>query len=109
MSGGKAAARGAVVLGMLALAALPAAVAVAQYSQGIGLLRALYVGVPVAAVLGLAAIAAARRARFTRARSVRQEGAWLVRFARALAFLGAYAGLTGALALGVYGVLRWAQ
>jgi hypothetical protein len=102
-------ARAAILLGLLAVAALPGAVAAAQYLQGVSLLQALYGGVPVAAVLGLAAVFAARRARFARSRSLRQDGTWLVRWARGLAFLGAYAGLTGALALGVYGVLRWAQ
>jgi hypothetical protein len=30
-------------------------------------------------------------------------------FARVVAWAGAYAGITGALALAVYGILRWAQ
>jgi hypothetical protein len=109
MTGHRVAARAAVVLGLLSLASLPAAVAAAEYMQGVSLLRALYVGVPFTAVLGLAAVGAARRARFARSRSVRQDGVGLVRAARSVAFLGAYAGVTAALALGVYGVLRWAQ
>jgi len=75
----------------------------------LGLVETLYVVVPVDAVLALAALGAERRARFARARRVRPGGAALVRIARVLAYLGAYAALTGALALGVYGLLRWAS
>ena len=101
------AARAAVLLGALAVIAIPAAVAAAQLTKGLRLLENLYVAVPVACILGLAAVSAARRARFQAARSVRSGGR--LRAARFLAWAGLYAGVTGALALGVYGVLRWAQ
>jgi len=101
--------RTALLLGLLALAAIPVAVVAAERLQGVSLLRALYVGAPVAVVLGFAAVAAARRARFARNRSVRQQDGGAVIFARVVAFLGAYVGVTAALALGVYGILRWAQ
>jgi len=50
---------------------------------------------------------AARRARLNAARTLSAAGG--VGFARVVAWSGAYAGLTGALALAVYGILRWAQ
>ena len=86
--------------------ALPVDVAGAQYLKGIELLRSLYVAVPVTAILALIAVAAARRARFARSRSVYDEsGRWGTR----LAFAGLYCAVTGAVALAVYGGLRAAQ
>jgi hypothetical protein len=102
-------ARVALVLGALAVLAIPAAVAAAQFLSGIPLLHALYVGVPIAFVLGLLAVFAARRARRALGQSLHPERRKLVRTARVVAWAGLYAGVTGALALGVYGVLRWAQ
>jgi hypothetical protein len=103
------AARAAILLGLLALAAIPAAVAASQYTSGLRLLESLYVAVPAAVVLGLLALGASRHARHVLARSLHPERRRLVRAARVFAWLGAYAGVTGALALGVYGILRWAQ
>ena len=102
-------ARAALLLGALAVLAIPAAVAAAQFLSGVALLRALYVGVPVALALGVLAVAASRRARTVLSRSLHPERRRLVRSARVVAWAGLYAGVTGALALGVYGVLRWAQ
>jgi hypothetical protein len=102
------AARGAVVLGVLALLAIPAGVAAAQATT-LRLLETLYVAVPAALVLGVGALAASRRARFAAARSVVPRGRFGLRVARLVAWAGMYAGVTGALALAVYGVLRWAQ
>ena len=99
-------ARAAVVFGTLAIVAIPAGVVAAQFLSGVALLRALYVAVPVACALALVAVTCARRARFTAARSVRGGSA---RTARLVAWAGLYAGVTGALALAVYGALRWAQ
>jgi hypothetical protein len=103
------AARAAILLGVLALAAIPVAVVAAQYTSGLRLLESLYVAVPLAVILGLAAVGASRRSRNVLARSLHPERRRLVRTARVVAWLGVYAGITGALALGVYGVLRWAQ
>jgi hypothetical protein len=102
-------ARIALLFGVLAVLAIPAAVTAARYLSGIALLRALYVGVPVAAGLGLIAVTASRRARLALGRSLHPERRKLVRSARVVAWAGLYVGVTGALALGVYGVLRWAQ
>jgi hypothetical protein len=107
MRSNRGAARAAVVLGALAVLAIPAGVLAAQLSGRLRLLETLYVVVGVAAVLGLLAVWAARRARLSAARTLSAAGG--VGFARVVAWSGAYAGLTGALALAVYGILRWAQ
>jgi protein-S-isoprenylcysteine O-methyltransferase Ste14 len=109
MTSSRAAARAAVVLGALAVVTIPAGVVAAQMSSSLRLLETLYVVVPTALVLGLLAVATARRARFAAARSVRPGAAGSVKAARILAWAGLYAGVTGALALGVYAVLRSAQ
>jgi|SRR4030081_2373481 hypothetical protein len=109
MSSNKRAARAAVLFGALAVLAIPAAVLLAQSLASITLLRAVYVGVPVSAALGILSFLASRRARFVAARSVDPRSAGPVRVARFFAWAGLYAGVTGALALGVYRALVWAQ
>jgi hypothetical protein len=108
MSSSRRAARVGIVLGALAVLAIPVAILVPRFSE-ISLLGALYVGVPVAFGLGVLSWLAARRARFYAARSVEPRSAGPVRTARILAWAGLYAGVTGGLALGVYGALIWAQ
>ena len=108
MRSSKAFARAAIVLGVLAVAAIPVGVVAAHQSSKLRLLETLYVAVSAAVVLGLLALMASRRARFNASRSVTPGGGPL-RTARIVAWAGLYAGLTGALALAVYGVLRWAQ
>jgi uncharacterized membrane protein YfcA len=108
MRSNRAAARAAIFFGAVAVLAIPAAVVLSRQTSA-RLLESLYVAVPVAVGLGLISLALARRARFAVERSVRPERPRLVRFARAMAWLGVYAGVTGALALGVYGLLRFAQ
>ena len=105
MSSSKFAARGALVLGALAVVAVPAAVAAAQSFAGVSLLQSLYVSAPVSAVLGLLALLASRRARLAASRSVKVGDAGPVRLGRIAAWAGLYVGVTAALALGVYGVL----
>jgi uncharacterized membrane protein YfcA len=109
MRSSNAAARAAILLGALAIATIPVGVLAAQTSARLRLLETLYVAVPVACVLGLLALTAARRARFNATRSVRETSRRSVVLARVVAWAGVYAGVTGALALAVYGVLRWAQ
>ena len=109
MSGSKPARRPAgfaVFFGLLALAAIPAAVAVAEYRPDIEILQALIVAVPTAFVLGLIAVSLSRRARYRLERSVRRAGGKLVRTARLVAWSGVYVAVTGGLALAFYGVLR---
>ena len=77
----RGAARVAVFFGLLAVLAIPVDVLAARLLQGVTLLRSLYVAVPIAAVLALIALTAARRARLARARSVYAEGGrWATRF-----------------------------
>jgi hypothetical protein len=109
MSSSRRAARAAVVFGALAVIAIPAAVFGSRLLGGVTLLRALYVAVPAACLLGLIAVASARRARLAAARSVRPDDVGPGRLARWLAWAGLYVGITAALALAVYGALRWAQ
>jgi len=109
MSGSRRAARVAILFGVLAVLAIPAGVAAAQFLAGVRLMRALYVAVPVAAALGLLAVGSSRRARFALAQSLHPEQRGFVRTARIVAWAGLYVGVTGAMALGVYGILRWSQ
>lgn len=93
--------------GALAVLAVPAAVAASRWLSGITLLRGLYVAVPASFVLALIALAAHRRARFRRARSVHaaDSGRWET----LLAWAGMYVAVTSALALAIYAALRAAQ
>ena len=106
MSSSRAAGRAALVLGLLAVAAIPAGGAVAAVREEVRLLRAELVAVPVGFVLGLAAVSASRRARYRLQRSVRRAGARTVRAGRFVAWAGLYLAVTGGLALAFYGVLR---
>jgi hypothetical protein len=99
-------ARAAALFGVLAVLTIPVDVVVAQYLKGIQLLQSLYVAVPLSAVFALTALAAARRARFARARSVYAGGG---RWGARLAWAGFYCAVTGAIALAVYGGLRAAE
>ena len=108
MSSSRRAARVGILLGALAVLAIPAAILVPRLSS-VSLLHALYVGVPVAFGLGAISWLASRRARFFAARSIDPRSAGPIRTARLFAWAGLYAGVTGALALGVYGALIWAQ
>ena len=105
MSGSKGAGLGA-ALGVVAVVAIPAAVAAAAFTTDVRLLPAVYVAVPVAFVVGLGAVASYRRARAELERSVRRAAERPVRIARFLALAGLYLAVTGALALGFYGLLH---
>ncbi|MGZ4339349.1 MAG: hypothetical protein ACXVQ3_04765 [Gaiellaceae bacterium] len=109
MRSSSAAARAAILFGALAVLAIPVGVLAAQASAALRLLETLYVVVPAAVVLALLGLAASRRARFNATRSLAEGRRRSVRLARIVAWAGLYASLTGALALAVYGVLRWAQ
>ena len=102
-------ARAAIFFGALAVLAIPAGVAVSKLWGKVTLLQSLWVTVPLAAVLGLIAVSAARRARFAAAQSVRPDAARGLGLARFLAWAGVYAAVTGAIALAVYAGLRLAE
>jgi hypothetical protein len=95
------------VLGLLAAAALPAAVVYAYNSETLQLIWA-GVAVPVALVLGIAALATARAAqRRAQMTLLRRSGSAIARLGRLLGLLGILLGGTGAIALAVYGILAW--
>lgn len=109
MSNSKVAARAAGLFGALAVLAIPAGAAAAQYSGPLGLLRALFYAVPAACALALIGLIAARRARLAAARSISGRRSRTFRVGRFFAWAGLYAGATGALALAIYALLRAAQ
>jgi len=87
------------------VAAVPAGVAVSRYSERVSLLEAAG-AVPVAAVLGLAAVLLARGARRRIERTLgRAGGGAAARLGRALGLLGLYVAATAGLALGFFGLL----
>src|SRR5262249_31842462 len=96
----------ALLLGFVAILAIPAAAALAAYREDVKLLEAELVAVPPAFVLGLIAVSLSRRARARVERSVRRSRAGLVRVARLAAWSGVYFAVTGGLALAFYGVLK---
>jgi hypothetical protein len=96
----------AIVVGTLAIAAVPAGVAAAWRLEGVSLIEATKVTVPAGFVLGLIGITIARRARFRVDRSVGRKGARLVRVGRALSWIGVYLAVAGAVALGFYALLE---
>ena len=99
------AATAALAAGLLAVAALPAAIALAQLSARFKLTQAA-VGAPVAALLGLAALLFARRARRRSERTLgRAGGEGAARAGRVLGVLGLCLAASGAIAIGFYGLL----
>jgi hypothetical protein len=93
------------VAGCLAVAALPAAVALAQVSPRVKLLQAA-AGIPVAALLGLVALLLARRAFRRSERTLgRAGGERAARVARVLGVLGLCIAVSGAIAIGFYEIL----
>jgi cytochrome c biogenesis factor len=93
------------IVGLLAVAVLPSAIAVAEREERFELLEAGY-AVPAALVLGLGAVLLARRARLRVERTLgRVGGLRIARVGRALGVLGIMLGLSGAISVGVYFVL----
>jgi hypothetical protein len=98
---------GAVVLGVLGVAALPVAVFATRYSASYDLLHA-GIAIPVSLALGLGAVIGARRARRRQALSLRGEDP--VRGAAlgwGLGVAGIALAASATVALAVYGVLTW--
>ena len=90
---------------MLAVAALPAAVAFAQISSRVKLTQAA-AGAPVAAVLGAAALLLARRALRRSERTLgRAGGEGVARAGRVLGVIGLCLAASAAIAIGFYGLL----
>lgn len=97
----------AVAAGLAAVAALPAGVALARLSEPVTLVHGVAGGSGVAVALGALSIALARRARRrVQATLGRSGGEGKARAGRAFGVVGFCLGVTGALALGFYGLLR---
>ena len=107
-SRGSGAAWASVVAGLASVLTLPAAIYVTRYAESFELMDAAY-AIPVGAVLGVAAIALARRAR--REGSIRLGGSeqnGVARAGRLLAVAGICIALAGVVSLAVYGLLEYA-
>jgi hypothetical protein len=90
------------LVGLLAVAAIPVGILITNYRNDLRLIHAGY-AVPVAAVLGIVAIRLARRARRRLERTVgRAGGAVPARLGRILGWLGLYFALIGAIARAFY-------
>jgi hypothetical protein len=99
------AATAAVCTGLLAVAALPAAIALAEVSSRVKLTQAA-AGAPVAALLGLAALLLARRAHRRSERTLgRAGGERVARAGRVLGVLGLCLAAAAAIAIAFYGLL----
>jgi hypothetical protein len=91
-----------VLVGLVGAAALPAAVGVAERTDLIRLIEAAG-AIPVAAVLGIAAIIVGRRARRRVERTLwRVGGASIARLGQALGMLGVCLAASGAIAVAFY-------
>jgi hypothetical protein len=100
-----ASARASVLVGLLAVATMPAAIAATRWSREYELLHAGF-AIPVGAALGLLAIALARRARSRLAPTLgHPRGTRTARLGRFLGLLGLLLALTGAGSLAVYWIL----
>ena len=94
-----------VLVGLLAVAVLPAAVAATRFSERYELLHAA-AAIPVAALLGALAIVLARRARSRLAPTLgHPRGTRTARLGRLLGVLGVLLALTAAGSVGVYALL----
>ena len=101
-----ASARASVLLGLLAVATMPAAIAATRWSDAYDLLHAAG-AIPVAALLGLGAILLARRARSRLAPTLgHARGSRTARLGRLLGLLGFLLALTAAGSVAVYEVLK---
>jgi hypothetical protein len=92
------------VVGVLALAAIPVAVLITEQRSDLRLLHAGF-AVPVAAVLAIVSIRLAKRARRRLERTLgRAGGERTARVGRIVGWLALYLALTASIALGVYAV-----
>jgi hypothetical protein len=95
-----------VLAGLLGVAALPAAIFAAEWRADVALIDAA-AAIPVAALLGFAALWLGRRGRRRAERTVAGRGAGTARVGRTLGLLALVLAGTAALALGWYGLLTW--
>ncbi|HZC28317.1 MAG TPA: hypothetical protein VE269_01150 [Gaiellaceae bacterium] len=97
-------ARASVLFALLSLAAVPAA-AYASHLKGVNVPQAVGGEAVAGTVLGLVAVALARRARAQARWSLSRTGETTARWGRWLGWLGLCLGLTAALSLGFFGLL----
>ena len=98
-------ARASVLVGLLSVATMPVAIVATRWSDEYELLQAGF-AIPLAAVLGLLAIALARRARSRLAPTLgHPKGSRTARLGRLLGLLGFLLALTAAGSLAVYWIL----
>ena len=96
------------LLGALALVTMPVAIVATRYSDSYDLLHAGF-AIPVALVLGAAAVVQARRVRARADASLgATDGRRAAAVGRMLGIVGICAACSGAIALAVYGVLTYA-
>jgi hypothetical protein len=94
-----------VVIGLLAVLVIPVAVVIQYYSTQVTLVQSTISAAP-ALVLGVWAIALARRGRFAFVRTIgRSGGERTARAGRLLGWLGLTMGTIAALSVGFYGLL----
>jgi hypothetical protein len=94
-----------VVLGLLAAATMPIAIGATRYSSTYELLHAAF-AIPVAVVLGIAAVVLARKARaLDRATLGKAGGAGAARAGRLLGILGLCMAASATIAVAVYELL----
>jgi hypothetical protein len=102
------AALGSLVAGLASVGAMPLAVYLTGFFAAYEL-KDTWIGIPVAAVLGILAIALARRARFRSAVLLgRGGGTGLARTGRVLGIVGICMACTGGVAFAVFGLLEYA-
>ena len=107
MGGSSRAAWGSVLAGLGSVLALPTAVYLTRFSGSYELLHAGF-AIPVAAALGLVALALARRARLRSSVSLAAEsGRGLTTAGRVLGVVGLCMAASALVALGVYGLLEY--
>jgi hypothetical protein len=106
--GGNPRAAAAVLVGLLSLASIPVGIGLSRFGHRVTLLQGMYGGVPAGFVLGLYSILLARRGRETIQRTLgRAGGHAAARAGKLLGVAGVCAALTGAMALGFYGLLTY--
>jgi len=104
---GAGAAWGALLAGLGSVAVLPVAVYATRFSDSYDLLHAGF-AIPGVVVLGVAALALARRVRRRAALSLGESGThWTVTTGRVLGVTGLCMAASALVALGVYGLLEY--
>lgn len=108
MAAGARAGRASVAAGLGSVAALPLAIYLTRFSDSYDLLHAGFV-IPVAAALGVVALALARQSRrqASFSLSAARDGAGAARAGRVLGVLGLCIAASALVALGVYGLLEY--